>query len=262
MAARKTGISATPDGHNAVADRAIDILLSFTVDEPFLTANQLRERNGMSRSTIYRYLSTLKAKGLIAEESGKGFKLGPRLFEMARIARHGSSILEIAEEPLQRLADSCGELIQLTERVGRQTVILSAIESRHRIGITYLRGQTLPSVGASAKVLTAYAAPEEIDALLNTEQLQAYTPRSIVDPKLLREQLEQVRQKGYAFNDEELDEGIRAIAAPVLSRPPVRYSVSVIGPSFRLTDDKLPALIERVKAAAGEIGDRLRAYGG
>ncbi len=257
----KKGPAGRADGHNAVADRAIEILLSFTNDSPILTANELREANGMSRSTIYRYLTSLRSTGLVAEEPGKGFKLGPKLIEMARIARQGNSILEIADPFIRELAEECGEVVQLIERVGRQTIILDVIESRHKIGITYLRGQILPSpAGASAKVLIAFAPPDEIDELLGSIKLQPYTPNSIVDPEVLREQLELVRKNGYAFNDEELDEGIRAVAAPIVGRSAVRYSVSIVGPSFRLTDEKLPGLIAMVKATAAKISHSLRQH--
>lgn len=250
---------ARTDGHNAVADRALDILLSFSDDQPVLTANELRELHGMSRSTIYRYLTTLRASGFVAEEPGKGFRLGPKLIEMARIARRGNTILEIAGPHIRRLAEDCGEVVQLLERVGRQTIILDVLESRHRIGITYMRGQMLPSpAGASAKVLIAFAPPDEIDELLGSVVLQPYTARSIVDPKKLRKHLELVRKNGYAFNDEELDEGIRAVAAPIFGRFAVRYSVSIVGPSFRLTDEKLPELIAKVKATAAEISRSLK----
>jgi DNA-binding IclR family transcriptional regulator len=261
MARLKRNPETRSDGRNAVADRAIEILLSFTDDQPVLTAGQLREANGMSRSTIYRYLTSLRAGGFIAEEPGKGFRLGPKLIEMARIARRGSSILEIAEPHLRQLANECGEIVQLIERVGRQTIMLDMIESKHQIGITYLRGRMLPSpAGASAKLLFAFAPPDEFEELLQSVVLQAYTPKSIVDPQVLREQLDLVRKNGFAYNDEELDEGIRAVAAPIFGRFSVRYSVSIVGPTFRLTDDRLPDFIDMVKRTAAQISRSLKEH--
>ena len=249
------------DGQNAVADRALDILLSFSDDQPVLTASQLRETNGMSRSTIYRYIASLRAKGLITEDRGGGFRLGPRLFEMARIARRGNSILEVAKPVLQEMSDACGEVVQLVERVGRGTIVLEVVESRHRIGITYLRGQMLPSpAGASAKVLLAFAPEDEREELVSLVDLTPYTAKSITDPALLRAELDAVRRNGYALNDEELDEGIRAISAPIHGRTSVRYATSIVGPSFRLTDDKLPGLIAMVKEHAQRIGERYRDF--
>lgn len=248
------------DGQNAVADRALDILLSFTDDQPVLTASQLREANGMSRSTIYRYLASLRAKGLITEDQNGGFRLGPRLFAMARIARRGSSILDVAKPFLQEMSEACGEVVQLVERVGHGTIILEVVESRHRIGITYLRGQMLPSpAGASAKVLLAFAPEAEREELIRKIDLHPYTPKSITDLGVLRTHIEEVRRQGFALNDEELDEGIRAIAAPIRGHDGVRYAISIIGPTFRLTDEKLPDLIALVKRQAQSISDRFDA---
>ena len=180
----KSARSPRSDGRNAVADRALEILLSFTHDRPILTADQLSEVSRLSRSTIYRYLNSLRAQGFVAEETGKGFRLGPKLIEMARIARRCNSILEVAEPHLRQLASECGELVQLLERVGKETILLDSIESKHRIGLTYTRGQMLPSpAGASAKVLIAFAAREEFEDLLRSASLKRYTPKSIVNSK-------------------------------------------------------------------------------
>ncbi|MBI1218620.1 MAG: HTH domain-containing protein [Rhodobacteraceae bacterium] len=245
------------DGQNAVADRALDILLSFSDDRPVLTANQLREANNMSRSTIYRYIASLRSKGLITEDQGGGFRLGPRLIAMARIARRGNTILEIAKPFLQEMSEACGEVVQLVERVGRNVIVLEVVESRHRIGITYLRGQMLPSpAGASAKVLLAFAPEDEREDLMKMVDLHPYTAKSITDLASLRASIEEVRRQGYALNDEELDEGIRAIAAPIRGRDGVRYATSIVGPSFRITDEKLPELVALVKRQARQIGER------
>jgi len=101
---------------------------------------------------------------------------------------------------------------------------------------------------------------EEFEELLRSVDLQAYTPRSIVDPQELRRQLELVRANGYAYNDEELDEGIRDVAAPIFGRFSVRYSVAIVGPTFRLTDEKLPEFIEMVKDTATQISRSLKEH--
>lgn len=261
MALSKRPRTPRSDDRNAVADRALEILLSFTHDQPVRTAEQLGEANGFSRSTIYRYLNSLRAGGFIAEEPGKGFRLGPKLIEMARIARRCNSILDIAEPHLRVLAEACGEIVQLIERVGQQTIMLDSIESKHRIGLTFMRGQILPSpAGASAKVLIAFAPDAEFEDLLRSVVLQPYTANSIVDIAALRAQLEQVRQNGYAFNDEELDEGVRAVAAPIFGRFAVRYSVGVVGPTFRLSDEKLSLFIQQVKECANRISRGLQEH--
>lgn len=261
MVASKSQATPRTVGRNAVADRALEILLCFTDDTPTRTADQLGEANGMSRSTTYRYLNSLRSTGFLVEEPGRGYRLGPKIIEMARIARRFNSILDIARPYLSQIASETGEVVQLLERVGSHVIMLDNIESRHRIGLTYTRGQLLPSpAGASAKVLIAYAPTVEREAILASVSLERYTDRSITDRTELERHLALVRQQGYAINDGELDEGIRAVAAPIQGRDAVRYAVSLVGPWFRLTDEKMPDLIEAVTRCAAEISARLREY--
>jgi DNA-binding IclR family transcriptional regulator len=250
------------DGQNAVADRALDILLSFNDDSPVMTAADIQKQYGFSRSTVYRYIASLRSKGLITEDVGGGYRLGPRLIQMARIARQGNSIIALAEPDLKALSEACGEVIQLTERVGTENIVLEVIEGRHRIGITYMRGQMLPSpFGSAAKVLLAFAPEADREALLTSVQLHAYTPHSITDLTAFREELEAVRLNGYAVNREEIDVGVRAVAAPVKGRKGINHALSIVAPAFRMADDKLPEFAALVRDYAARISDRVRVAG-
>lgn len=252
----------TTDGHNAVADRALDILLSFSDDKPVMTAADLQKLNGFSRSTIYRYIASLRSKGLITEDIGGAYRLGPRLIQMARIARQGNSVIDLAQPHLRSISEACGEVVQLTERVGTDNLVLEVIEGRHRIGITYVRGQMLPSPsGSAAKILLAFAPEDARETFLSMVQLHSYTPNSIIDLAAFRRELDAVRRNGYALNDEEIDIGIRAVAAPVRGRKGVNHAVSVVAPSFRMTDERMPEFIGLVKDCAAKISDSLQAAG-
>lgn len=254
--------SARLEGQNAVADRALDILLTFTEDRPVITASDLQEAVGLSRSTVYRYIASLRAKGLLTEDLGGGFRLGPQILQMARIARKGNTVADLALPELRALSEDCGELVQILERVGDKNILLEVIEGRHRIGINYLRGHMLPApAGAAAKVLLAFAPEDERESLIARMTLSAYTPNSITDPDRFRHEIEAVARKGYALNDEEIDEGIRAVAAPIAGRQTVRHVVSIVGPTFRLTDEALPRLISQVKDTAWKISQTIQAAG-
>lgn len=250
------------DSQNAVADRALDILLSFTDDHPVLTATELQTRAGFSRSTIYRYIASLRSKGLIIEDSGGGYRLGPRLIQMARIARQGNPVIELALPHMKDMSEICGELIQLSERVDKETIVLEVLEGRHRIGITYMRGQVLPSpAGSSAKVMLAFAPDDEREELLSMVTLHAYTPNSITDPAAFRAELDTIQRNGYAINNEEIDVGIRAIAAPIRGRRGVNHAISIVGPTFRMTDEKIPEYTTLVKDRAARISDSMLSAG-
>src|SRR5262247_3052676 len=151
-------------GRNTTADRAIDVLLLFDEDAPVLSAGEVAERLGMSRSTTYRYLQSLRSYELLEEDEIRGgFRLGSRVYELARIARKGLGLSEVALPLMEELRDQVGEAVLLTRRSGNQVVCIERVEGLRPTRLSYERGQILPvHAGASAKVLLAFAEPAEI----------------------------------------------------------------------------------------------------
>jgi DNA-binding IclR family transcriptional regulator len=246
-------------GRNSTADRAIDVLLLFDERRPALSAVDVSERLAMPRSTTYRYLQSLRTYGLVEEDSaGSGFRLGPRVLELARVARKGLGISEVALPHMRELAASTGEATLLTRRSGQQVVCLERVESTHRIRLSYERGQVLsPHAGASAKVLLAWLPPDAVQHLFRGE-LTRYTDRTITDPAELRLQLDRIRAAGYAVSEGEVDEGVRGIAAPIFgSDGQVVAGLSTVGPAFRIDDKALPRIVQQTRDTAQAITERL-----
>lgn len=239
---------------NSTADRAIEILLLFSESTPVLSATDVAARFKMPRSTTYRYLRGLKDQGLVEELPTGGYRLGYRIFELARAAQSSFNILEIAQPHLRKLARETAETVLLSYLSGRQIVILECIASPHRLRITYDRGQILPTpAGATAKAFLAFSEldPEEV---LRGTQLRRYTPQTITSSQKLLKQVEEVRQAGFAVNEGEIDEGVNAVAAPIRNEfGPVQYCVTVVGPSTRLPRAKLVRLAPMLQEVAAEI---------
>jgi DNA-binding IclR family transcriptional regulator len=108
-----------------------------------LSGAEISERLGVARSTGYRYLQSLVGSGFIEECRG-GFQLGPRLFELARLARRGIGLSEIARPVMRELAAQAGESVLLTRRSGAAVVCLEMEEATHPIRLSYERGHILP----------------------------------------------------------------------------------------------------------------------
>jgi DNA-binding IclR family transcriptional regulator len=244
---------------NSTADRAIDILLLFSEDRPIWSTTEIAEHFGMPRTTTYRYISSLRSYALIVEDESGGYRLGPKIFPLARVAKAGTSIMTVAAPHLAELNRAFGEAVTLYERVGHESIALDRRESRHRVKMMYTRGQILPWPGAaSAKVLLANAPPSEQEAIFRLLVPVRYTAKTIKSPKLLRSALKRIRDQGYAYSDQEREEGVRAIAAPIFSAGEGRYCVTMSGPLFRMTADKLTAMIAAVRRAAQRITDDLK----
>jgi len=239
---------------NSTADRAIDILLLFTDDHPVWSAADIAAHFGMPRSTTYRYLNSLRSYALIVEDETVGFRLGPRVFPLARVAKSHMSVIRIAQPELVKLAATFGELVVLHQRVGYDIVALDRIESPHRVSLSSTRSHLLPwPATSSAKVLLAFAPQAERDELLRMLHPVKYTPHTLTTKAALKSDLDRIRSQGYGTTEEERDEGVWGAAAPVFERGEARYCLAVAAPRFRLTRDKMADMVRDVRVAAENI---------
>ena len=239
---------------NSTAERAIDILLLFTDDKPFWSANEIAIHFGMPKSTVYRYVNSLRSYALIDEDGQGGFRLGPRIFPLARTAKAGMSIVQVAGPHLRELAARFGEMVVLQQRIGYDIVPLERIQPPQRVSLASTRSHMLPwPATGSAKLLLAFAPAQEQDEILRLLHPMSYTGKTLQSKAALRVALDQIRRAGYAVTDEERDEGVWGVAAPVLERDKACYSVAVAVPKFRMTPERTAAITEAVVSAAAAV---------
>ena len=236
-------------GRNATADRAIDVLLLFDEKTPVLTAGEVADRLGMSRSTTYRYVQSLRSYNLLDEDEARGgLRLGSRVFELARIARQGIGISEVALPVMRELCDQLDEAVLLTRRSGSMVVCFERAETSHPLRLTYERGRLLPIHAASpSKILFAYADEADVDAAI-VPPLERFTETTITDPGELRAELAQIREQGYAISNGELDPGVRGVSAPIFA-PDGRITAGLSAGclTFRTPDHDLETTIAAVR---------------
>ena len=237
---------------NTTANRAIEILLLFDDDHPVLSASTIAAHFGMSKSTTYRYLSSLRSQGLLIERQ-EGFGLGYRIFELAKAARHNYQILDIASEALEKLSQDLGETVLLTQRFDSNVVILNSWESSHPLRISYHRSRGIPfPAGASGKVFLAFGPHKETEKYF-AELARTSTSQTIKD---LRDQTELTKARGYAINRGEIDEGISAIAMPILEHSGIlNYAVSIVAPMTRLDTENAQEQIQALQSTTHQISE-------
>ncbi|MGZ4772007.1 MAG: IclR family transcriptional regulator [Ilumatobacteraceae bacterium] len=243
---------------NSTADRAIDLLLLFSDSRRVVTAAEVANDLGTSRSATYRYLQSLKTYGLL-EDDPNGFRLGPTILELARLARRGFGLSEIALPVMRDLVTTTNETVLLTRRHHDRVVTLEREEpAGTTIRLSYERGQVLPiHAGASAKVLIAFADDAEVDRILAAAPLQRFTSKTVTDPARLRTELNEIRSLGFARSYGELDEGVVGIGAPIFQRGSVVAGLSVAAVQFRSTKADVARMTDLVCRSAQEISDRL-----
>ena len=243
---------------NSTADRALDVLALFDEDTLMLSGQEVADRLGVARSTAYRYLQSLVAARFLEEQPRIGFRLGPRVFELARLARRGLGLSEIALPVMRELSDRTGHTVLLTKRSGTAVVCVERVSARSPVQLSYDRGQVLPvNAGASALALLAWAPEAEVHELA-AAGLPRLTEQTVTDITSLDTRLATIREQGYAVSRGELDPDVLGIAAPVLDhRGRVAAAVSLTSLSHRTTDAEVPTLARAVMDAATRISEQL-----
>jgi DNA-binding IclR family transcriptional regulator len=245
----------TPIGAaNSPADRAIDIMLLFTDDKPLWSAAEIAGHFHMPRSTTYRYLNSLRSYALIVEDDRGGYCLGPRIFPLARVAKANLSILQIAAPHLRSLSEQFGEMFVIHERVGSEIIALDRTQCTHRVTVTSTRSHILPwPATGSAKVLLGFAPESERKAIMTMLQPTSYTRRTLVDMKALEKTLDDIVKAGFATTEEERDEGVWGVAAPIFVRGAARYCLAMAAPRFRMDKMRIAAVTAAIRNAARKI---------
>ncbi|MGH3666085.1 MAG: IclR family transcriptional regulator, partial [Egibacteraceae bacterium] len=169
--------------------------------------------------------------------------------------------LDLREESRDLLADLAahtGETCHLGVLDGHRIVYIEKVESPHAVRMHSRVGSTNPAHSTGlGKAMLAHCDAEVIAATI-AQGLPRRTGRTITDPERLRQELATIRRRGFALDDVENEDGIRCVAAPVLDhKRDVVAGISIAGPTYRLTLDRLQQVGSRVRAAALELSQRI-----
>lgn len=239
-------------------DRAISVLEVLAERGP-AGVTEIAGQLGVHKSTASRLISVLEDHRLVAQVSSRGkYQLG---FGLIRLAGATSAQFDLArdgQEVCEQLAADLRDTVNIAVLQEFWVINISQVRGPAAVSSHNWVGQLTPAhATSSGKVLLAFCADEVLGGFLN-QPLQQYTPHTVTAPDILRAQLAEVRHRGYAETTEELEIGLNAVSAPIRSvNRDVIAAISVSGPSYRLTEELLPAAAARVQAAAAEISYRL-----
>lgn len=200
----------------------------------------------MSKTTVHRLLATLENKRFITRDKTTSlYRLGFRFIEMASLVLQDVELHRWAHPYLQRLSAEYGETVDLSILDGSHVIYLEVIESPQRVKLAAAVGQRLPAFyTASGKALLAYL-PIEHSKKIITDNLAEASNHSHASIEDILADLRVTTARGYAISEQEYEEDINAVAAPIFDTEnhPIA-SIAIVGPSFRLSKERLPALGE------------------
>jgi len=254
--------SARPAGAKSqTVERATLVLACFSAAEPHLTLADLAAKLELHPSTLYRYVASLQDAGLLERDRRRGgYKLGPRVIELAGIALNQIEVRKHALDELESLRDEVGLLTNLGVLFEGDVL---HIEQAWPRGVprmyTTVGRRAVAHCTAMGKVLLAHRPWAEVTGLIERFGWRPYTARSIGDFDRLKAELALVRERGHAVDEEERRVGVRCLAAPIRDYSgEVIAALSISGSTpALLAEQREPLLRRRVSEAADRISYRL-----
>ena len=215
--ANSGAMAKTPEERDQIRSlvRGLDVILAFSKHRPRMTLSQVAEATGLSRPTARRILLTLEAHGY-ARSDGKAFALTPRVLALGYAYLSSLNLTEIAQPHLERVVEQTHEGCSLSTLDETDVVYVTRVPTHRITSLTLATGTRLPAHATSmGHVLLAGLGEAELERYLAQAELRRLAPNTITRREDLVARLELVRRQGYAIVDQELEQGLRSVAAPV-----------------------------------------------
>jgi DNA-binding IclR family transcriptional regulator len=213
---------------------------------------------GVHKSTAFRLVTTLESHRLVEQTAERGrYRLGVGVLRLAGATTARLDLVQEARPVCRQLAADTGETVNIAVLSETSALYLDQIAGSSALQPHNWVGQHIPLHATSnGKVLLSGLDEKRVAEVLGT--LSRYTPLTITKKARLREELQEVRERGYALAVDELEEGLTAAAAPIRNaHGDVVASLSVSGPTFRLPDARMDEVLPQLLAAAEEVSHRL-----
>lgn len=220
---------------------------------------QLALETGLHPSTAHRILAAMSASGFVERADPGTYRLGIRLLELGNVVKSRINIRDSAMPQMQALHEKIGESINLGVRQGDEIVYVERTSSgRSSVRVVHLVGARAPlHVTAAGKLYLAEFGKDELREYARRTGLRGLTPTSITTLPALEKEIERVRRHGVAYDNEEIEQGLRCVAAPVRDDAgELVAGLSVSAPAERYNPDwaaLLRATAEAVSTAIGHI---------
>lgn len=241
-------------------DRALDLLEALTGADGEVSITMVASRTGLHVSTAHRLLATLLRRGYVRQNPDTSrYYAGPKLTVLAEGGSRFGELRLRARPVLQALAESTRETANLSVLDDTAAVYLDTVAGPQMVRLFTTVGNRVPLHATGAgKALLAWLPVPRREAILERIDLRPHTVHTIASADALRKALEEIRERGYAVDDEEFDDGVRCVAVPVGPLGAPIAAISVSGPASRLGRPRLGELAPLLRRGAGELADSLR----
>jgi DNA-binding IclR family transcriptional regulator len=240
--------------------KAFAILSVISSSKDGLGVSELAKGLKMAKSTVHGMTSALEELGAVMRDPlTKKYKLGFTLLEIGRSAYSQIDLRSSARPVMEKLMDKTRTSVFLGILNWDHVTVLDIVESSQDLKITAPVGTTMPMfAGAVGKVFLASMEEEQALKIVKSKGLPRFTDNSIVDTALYFQELRQVRENGFAVDDEEYILGVRAVASPLMGLGQLRSAIWTVGFKASLDEHKMNTLTGETRKAAKAISRRIQ----
>lgn len=239
--------------------RGLSVIRAFNETQPEMTLSEVARATDLSRAAARRFLHTLMQLGYVFSD-GRVFSLTPRVLELGFSYLSSISLPEIAVPHLEKLVAAVHESASVSVLDGDDIVYVARVPTSRIMTVSINIGTRFPAYATSmGRVMLAHLPESELDAYLERVHPEPLAPHTVASPQQLRDELGRIRSQGWALVDQELEAGLRSVAAPVRGRSDrVVAAVNVSSHAGRMNSEQaqrqlLPPLLEAATAIEADL---------
>lgn len=228
---------------------ALGLLSFFTRKQPVWGVRELAKASGMHHAVVHRTLATFAEQGFLYQDrDSQKYALGIRFYELGLQVKERLHLADLVRPAMEQVAELTGETVFLNFIDGFEGVCAEVVESPNSLKFTVDVGTKFPLyAGANAKVIMAHLGDEQRD-LIKKQGMERLSKNTAENWEELEKQLEIIKTDGWSYTEEEFAEGTYGIAVPLFSGSNhILGSLGIVGPLFRLGDNKIPGVVELLK---------------
>ncbi|MEH7417808.1 IclR family transcriptional regulator [Neobacillus drentensis] len=241
-------------------ERAADVLGLFLTSHPEQSIKEISDRLNLSKSTVHGIIKTLEHRGYLEQNSeNQKYRLGIKLFELGNYVGKHLDIGRIARPIIKDLVEELHETVHLVSLQRDELIYIEKVEGPNALTIYSHIGKRAPfHCTGVGKAILSHLSEDEVNRILSSISLEAFTEFTKTNIEEIKGLLPSIREQGYAFDDEEIELGLKCVAAPIFNHQGnVIASISCAAPKMRLDEERLPNVIEGIKHAAADISRQL-----
>jgi DNA-binding IclR family transcriptional regulator len=243
-----------------ILDVALGVVECLSDESRLYGASELARKLGINRTRVFRILRTLEWRGYVEyDENAQAYRLGVKFLQIGENVRERLDLRREAEPVLVELARQTGDSAHLLILRGDHAVTIDRRQGENRLQVASPIGQSLPLyVGASPKILLAFLPEAEQERIIQSTEFERFTENTITDAGRLRRCLQRIREDGYVVDEEDYEQGVYAIGAPVRDiTGRVVAGITITTPATRYSPRRRDELIALITEAAQKLSRKL-----